>query len=122
MTSKEGLFKSKLNQPPPTGQEPCQYLINVREQESMGNFLRWYNNKDVVRTLEAMQTIMDFYHSKGIDMLKLRYTWPNLANICFHKSSAAKIYPFTESDKGILTQIQEDLVIGPSFVFTHYTK
>ena len=62
-------------------------------------FLRWYNNKDVVPTLEAMQKMLAFYHKKEIEMLKLGCTLPNLAIICLHKSTSAKFYPFTESDK-----------------------
>ena len=34
------------------------------------DFVKWYNNKDVVPTLEAMQKMMEFYPNKGIDMLK----------------------------------------------------
>ena len=63
------------------------------------DFLQWYNNKDVVPTLEAMQKMIQFYHNKGIDMLKLGCTLPNLANICLHKSTNDKFYPFCESDK-----------------------
>ena len=55
-------------------------------------FLRWYNNKDVVSTLEAVQKMIEFYHDKGIDMLKLGCTLPNLANICLHKSTTHKFY------------------------------
>ena len=51
-------------------------------------------------------------------MLKLGCTLPNLANICLHKSSTAKFYPFTESDKDLLEKIREDMVGGPSIVFT----
>ena len=43
--------------------------------------LKWYNNKVVVPTLEAMQNVIEFYHNKGIDMLKLGCTLPNVANI-----------------------------------------
>ena len=82
------------------------------------DFLRWYNNKDVVPTLEAMQKMIDFYHNKGIDMLKLGCPLPNLANICLHKSTRAKFYPFTETDKDLLEKIREDMVGGPSIVFT----
>ena len=82
------------------------------------DFLRWYNNKGVVPTLEAVQKMLDFYHKKGIDMLKLGCTLPNLANICFHKSTSAKFYPFTETDKDLLQKIREDMVGGPSIVFT----
>ena len=51
------------------------------------DFVKWYNNKDVVQTLESMQKMMEFYHNKGIDMLRLGCTLPNLANICLHKST-----------------------------------
>ena len=44
--------------------------------------LQWYNYKDVVPTLEIMQKMIEFYHDKGIDMLKLGCTLPNLENIC----------------------------------------
>ena len=66
------------------------------------DFLRWYNNKDVVPTLEAMQKMIEFYHDKGIDMLKLGCTLPNLANICLHKSTN-----FTRSLKEIRIYVRK---------------
>ena len=65
-----------------------------------------------------MQKMIEFYHEKEIDMLKLGCTLPNLANICLHKSTDSKFYPFTESDKDLLDKIREDMVGGPSTVFT----
>ena len=65
-----------------------------------------------------MQKMIEFYHNKGIDMVKLGCTPPNLANVCFHKSRDSKFYPFTESDKDLLKKIREDKVSGPSIVFT----
>ena len=41
-----------------------------------------------------------------------------MANICLHKSTTAKFYSFTETDKDLLQKIREDLVEGPSVVFT----
>ena len=58
-----------------------------------------------------------FYHDKDIDMLKLG-TLPNLANSCLHKSTDAKIYPFAEGDKDLLEKTRENVVDGPSVVFT----
>ena len=49
-------------------------------------------------------------------MLKLGCTL--LANICLHKSTDAKFYPSTEGDKDLLEKIREDVVRGPSIVFT----
>ena len=40
-----------------------------------------------------------------------------MANICPHKSTDSKFYPFTESDKDLLEKIREDMVGGPSIVF-----
>ena len=59
-----------------------------------------------------------FYHDKDIDMLKLGCTLPNLANIRLHKPTDAKFYPFRDGDKDLLEKIREDVVGGPSIVFT----
>ena len=67
--------------------------------KSFKDFLMWYNNKDYVPTLEAVQKRIDFYHQKEIDIIKLGCTLPNLANFCLHRSTDSKFYPFTERDK-----------------------
>ena len=68
-----------------------------------------------------MQKMLAFYRKKGLDMLKLGCTLPNLANIWLHKSTSAKFYPFTETDKDLLQKFREDMVGGPSIVFTRKT-
>ena len=106
---------------PPTGAEKYSYLQSVRKNNNMqffSDFLKRYNKKGVVPTLEAMQKMIEFYHNKRIDMLKLGCTLPNLANICLHKSTDSKFYPFTESDKDLLEKIREGMVDGPPIVFT----
>ena len=50
--------------------------------------------------------------------VKLCCTLPYLANICLHKSTDSKFYLFTESDKDLLEKVREDMVGGPSIVFT----
>ena len=117
LTSKEALSKLKLKQPPATGQEYYQYLTTVWQQENMRtfkDFLRWYNSEDVVPTPEAVKKLVDFYHNKRIDMLKIRCNLPNLANICVHMSTTANFYPLTQSDKVFLAKIREDMVGGTS--------
>ena len=119
MTTEEALSEIKLSKRPPSGEENYQYLLDIWNHENMctfKDFLCWYNNKDVVPTLEAMQKMPAFYHKKGIDMLKLGCTLPNLAKICLHKATSANIYPFTETDKKFLQKIREDMVGGSSFV------
>ena len=65
-----------------------------------------------------MQKMIEFHHNKGIYMLKLGCTLPNLANIYLHKSTDSKFYLFAESGKDLLEKIREDMVSGPSIVFT----
>ena len=50
-------------------------------------FFALFNNKVVVPTLEAMQNMVQFYHQKENDMLKLGCTLPNLVNICLNIST-----------------------------------
>ena len=85
---------------------------------SQQEFAELYNNKDVVPPREALQKMMEFYHNKGIDMLKIGSTLPNLANICLHKSTNQKFFPFVESDKDLHDKTREDMTGGPSIVFT----
>ena len=57
LTTEQAVVKLKLSKPPPTGIENYQYLQQIWKQEQMSSFkdfLRWYNNKDVVPTLEAL--------------------------------------------------------------------
>ena len=51
-------------------------------------------------------------------MLKLGCILPNSATICLNKSTDSKSYTFTESDKDLLEKTREDIVGGPSIVFT----
>ena len=121
LTSEKALTKLKSKQPPATRQENYQFLTSFWQQgntRTFKDFLSWYDNKDVVPTLEAMQKMIDFYHNKRIDILKLGCTFPNLANACLLKSTNAKFHPFTESDKDLLEKLREDMVAGPSIVFT----
>ena len=119
LTTEQAVVKLKPSKPPLTGIENYHYLQQVWKQEqtsSFKDFLRWYNNKDGVPTLKAMQKMIASYHDKDIDMLKLGCTLPNLANIWLHKPSDAKFYLFTEGDKGLLDKIREDVVGTSSIV------
>ena len=90
LPTEQAVCKLRLKEVLPTGDENYSYLrsiwVNVG-MKSFKDFLMWYNNKDVVPTLEAMQKMIEFYHQKKIGMLKLGCTLPVLANICLHKST-----------------------------------
>ena len=82
----------KISTASPTGTEKSVYLKKIWSSENMNtfkDFLKWYNNKDVVRTHKALQKMNKFYHEREIYMLKLGFTLPNLANIYPHSSTTA---------------------------------
>ena len=57
LTEEQALKKLGLETKQLTGLENYSYLKSIWEQEQMStfrDFLRWYNNKDVVPTLDAM--------------------------------------------------------------------
>ena len=78
------------------------------------DILKWYNNKDVEPTLMAMRKLIDFYHSKRVDLLKLGYPLPNSANRFLHSS--------TEKDKNYNNYIRKRLTAEPWIIFTNYAK
>ena len=85
LSTEQAVVKLNLSEPPPTGIENYQYLQQIKKQEQMSpfkDFLRRYNKKDDMPTLEATQKMIGFYHDIDIDMLKLGCTLPILANIC----------------------------------------
>ena len=82
------------------------------------NFFRWFNKKDMVPTLGAIQKMIAFYHDKENDMFKLGWALPNLSNICLHKTTEAKFCSSTSTNKDLLEKIRGDVVVGPSMVFT----
>ena len=121
LTTEQAVVKLKLSKPSATENENYQYLQQIWNQEQMSSFkdfLRWYNNKDVRPTVGAMQKMIVFYHDKDIITLRNDCTLQNLANICLTKSTNAKFYPFTGGEKDLLEKIREDVVGGPSIVFT----
>ena len=62
---KEALKKLKLKTVPKIAEENYRELQNIWEKENMStfrDFLKWYNNKDAVPTLDAMTKMIQFYH------------------------------------------------------------
>ena len=60
--------------------------------------------------------VIEFYHEKGLDMLKPECTI--LAKICLHKSTKHKICPFfTRGDKDFCEKIREGMTGDQSKVF-----
>ena len=60
-TTEQAVAKLQMDGTPPTGTENYSQLQSVwvsEEMKSFKDFLMWYNNKDVVPTLKAMQKMI----------------------------------------------------------------
>ena len=72
LTTEQSVVKLRMERIPLSGAENYSCLQSVWEINNMqycSDFLKLYNRKDVVRTLEAMKKMTEFYHNKGIDVL-----------------------------------------------------
>ena len=77
LSQEPAMQKLRITRPPLTGEQINTYLVEVWEREKITtfkDFLRRYNNQDVVPTLEAMQNMIGFYHSNGIAKVGLYST------------------------------------------------
>ena len=109
LTTEQAVAKLRMDRIPLTGVKSYSYSQSVWENNNMQKFsdFRKCYNKDVVPTLEAMQKMIEFYHNKANDMLKLGCTLPNLAIICLHKSTDSKFYTSTGSDKDLFGRYEK---------------
>ena len=104
LTREQALVKLWMDNVPLTGAEKhacLQIVWDNEHMQSFADFFKWYNIKDLVPTLEAMQILVEFYHNKKIDFLELGCTLPTLAKLCLPKSTVSIFYPFTITDKDI---------------------
>ena len=122
LTTEQAVIKLKLSKPSPTEIEHYHYLQQIWKQQQMSSFkefLRWYNNKDVVPTLDAMQKKSTFYHDKDIEMLKLGCTLPKkiLGSQLSTQNYRCKILSLHEGTLKIYRRkFEEDVLGGPSIV------
>ena len=67
LRTEQAVAKLRMDKIPPTGAENYSYLQSVWENHNVHyflDFLKLYNKKDVVPTLEAMQKMIEFYQNK----------------------------------------------------------
>ena len=117
LSREQSLAKLRMDNTSDWGKE-LQNALDKKHMQLFADFLRCYNNKNVVPTLEAVMKMIEFHHNRGIDMLNLGCTLRNFANVCLIKSSDWKVHPFNETDTNLLEKVLEKMVGGPSKVLT----
>ena len=54
----------------PAEYEHCLQVWKDNKMKTMKDFLKWYNNGDVIPMVEAINKMFEFYRAKGLDMFK----------------------------------------------------
>lgn len=119
-------FYSKLKDQNITSEEYayCTKIWRENSMETLGDFLVWYNNLDVVPFLQALEKQSCVCRSKGIDFLKDGVSVPSLATrYLFQESNRNKFFiPFINKKNSDHETVKQNIVGGPSLVFHRYHK
>lgn len=100
-------------------------IWNRFSMKSFKDFLQWYNNLDVKPFVQGIINYCKLYWEKKIDIFKIAVSIPGIARLNLFNTSqkCGAIFPlFDFSTKDIYRSIQDNIVGGPSIIFTRYHK
>ena len=100
----------------------CQEAWRDNSMTTLRDFLVWYNNRDVVPFLQAIDRQFAFYQQRGIDMFKQGISVPGLTLLYLFNDLPEKAYftIFNEKNKDLHHLVKDHVVGGPSLVFYRY--
>ena len=100
----------------------CQAVWRYSRMKSMRDFLVWYNNRDVVPFLEAIDKQFAFYKQQNIDMLKDGASVPGLTLLyLFNKLPSNTFFiVFNQTNSDLHLLVKENIVGGPAIIFHRY--
>ena len=100
----------------------CQAVWRDNGMKTMHDFLVWYNNRDVVPFLDAIDKQFAFYKQQNIDMFKDGVSVPGLTMLYlfneFPSNTFFTVFNQTNSDLHLL--VKDNIVGGPAIIFHRY--
>ena len=100
----------------------CQVAWRDNAMTTLRDFLVWYNNRDVVPFLQAIDRQIAFYEQRGIDMFKQGISVPGLTLLYLFNDLPEKTYftIFNEKNKDLHHLVKDHVVGGASLIFHRY--
>ena len=100
----------------------CQDVWRTENMQTMYDFLKWYNNRDVGPFVEAIEKQMDIYKNVGLDMFRDGISVPGLCmKLLFKRLDSATYFTlYGERDKDLYHTVKNNVVGGPSIIFHRY--
>ena len=123
LPSKEAFFSRLMNEGiSDEDYASCQEAWRVNGMTTLRDFLVWYNNRDVVPFLQAIDRQFTFYRQRGIDMFKQGISVPGLTLLYLFNDFPEKTYftIFNEKNKDLHDLVKDNIVGGPSIIFHRY--
>ena len=100
----------------------CQAVWRDNRMKSMRDFLVWYNNRDVVPFLEAIDKQFAFYKQQNIDIFKDGVSVTGLTLLyLFNKLPSDTVFTvFNQTNSDLHLLFKENIVGGPAIIFHRY--
>ena len=100
----------------------CQTVWRDNRMKSMRDFLVWYNNRDVVPFLEAIDKQFAFYKQQNIDMFKDGVSVRGLTLLyLFHELPSNTFFTvFNQTNSDLHLLVKDNIVGGPAIIFHRY--
>ena len=100
----------------------CRGVWRDNGMTTLRDFLVWYNNRDMVPFLQAIDKQFVFYRQRGIDMFKGGVSVPGLTLIYLFNDLPENTYftLFNEPNKDPHQLVKDNIVGGPSLHFAKY--
>ena len=100
----------------------CQVVWCANRMKSMRDFLVWYNNRDVVPFLEAVDKQFTFYKQQNIDMFKDGISVPGLTLLYLFNDLPSNTFftVFNQTNSDLHLLVKDNIVGGPAIIFHRY--
>ena len=100
----------------------CQEIWRSENMESMYDFLKWYNKRDVIPFVQAIEKQKEVYEASRLDMFRDGISVPGLCMRLLFKILDHDTYftLFGEKDKDLHQTVKDNIVGGLSIVFHRY--
>ena len=100
----------------------CQTVWRDNRMKSLRDFLVWYNNRDVVPFLEAIDKQFAFYKQQHIDMFKDGVSVPELTLLYLFNEIPSNTFftVFNQTDSDLHLLVKDNIVGGPTIICHRY--
>ena len=100
----------------------CQAVWHDNQMKTMRDFLVWYNNRDVIPFLQAIDKQFAFYQQHNIDMFKDGISVPGLSLLHLFNDlpNDTNFVTFNRTNSDLHELVKDNIVGGPAIIFHRY--